>query len=333
MLRRLLPPRIVRAAVAFAGLLILSACSQLAAQPEALIGSQVSIPTRVPATHTPAPSATATPAPSNLWIAPDDVRVHPDGGLYSGDTLSFQVQAHNGGDQDLSRVPIAVDWGAGQARAEFFSLPSGGTASTDLLWVWDTGSLIGAQTVTVTVDPLGETGDPDPGNNQVVLQLDLAAGPPAGEIGAHWRTSSSACCTFHFVSGTAAERDLAALTQAANDAIRFDEERLGVTHTDKLDVYLIDRVLGHGGFAGDVITISYLDRNYAGDGLPEVFRHEGVHLLDRLIAHGDRPVMLVEGFAVYITGGHFKIEPLSERAAALLQLDAYIPLRELTNNF
>ena len=262
------------------------------------------------------------------------MRVHPDGGLYSGDTLSFQIQAHNGGRTDLARVPLVVDWGFGRADGNISSLPRGGAGSAELLWVWDTTTLIGTHSVTVTVDPLNHTGDPDPGNNRAVIQIDLAAGRPADEIGARWQISRNACCILHTISGTAAARDIDTLMRLANEAMAHDEARLGVTRKDRLDVYLVDRVLGQGGFAGDAITISYLDRNYAGGGLPEVFRHEGVHLLDRQITQGERPVMLAEGFAVYITGGHFKIEPLQQRAAALLQLDgAYIPLRRLADHF
>ena len=113
----------------------------------------------------------------------------------------------------------------------------------------------------------------------------------------------------------------------------FVEERLNVQQTRPLEVYLISRVLGHGGFAGETIAISYVDRDYAGGGLLEVFRHEGTHLLDRRIAGGERPALLVEGFAVYVTGGHFKLESLPERAAALLKAGRYIPLRDLANSF
>jgi hypothetical protein len=231
------------------------------------------------------------------------------------------------------RVPVVVDWGTEQAENEIRNIPGGGSGSTDVLWVWDTGSLVGMHTVTVTLDPANETGDPEPGNNVAVVRVDLSPGRPPGEVGATWQTTTSVCCTFHFISSTAAARDIDWIRQTADAALAYVEDRLGVRQARRVDIYLISRVLGQGGFAGANIAISYLDRNYAGDGLLEVLRHEGTHILDRLIADGERPVMLVEGFATYITGGHFKIEPLPERAAALLQIGGYIPLRDLADNF
>jgi hypothetical protein len=41
----------------------------------------------------------------------------------------------------------------------------------------------------------------------------------------------------------------------------------------------------------------------------------------------------VEGLAVYLSGGHFKTEPVFSRAAALLDLGWFIPLSTLTDNF
>jgi hypothetical protein len=95
-------------------------------------------------------------------------------------------------------------------------------------------------------------------------------------------------------------------------------------------------------FASDEIHISYLDRNYAG-GRPEmVLHHEMIHILDSRLGGDMRPSILVEGLAVYLTGGHFKPEPLMPRSAALLEtwgsplqpgLDWFIPLETLAENF
>jgi hypothetical protein len=321
--------------------LFLSGCRELALQPETPVASMTTSPDASPSptrvldptsTPTPPPTPTSTPTPANIWIEPSGVRVYPASGLYSGDTLSFEIEAHNGSDEDRSNVPVVVDWGTGSADGRIY-LPRGGSGSTDLLWVWDTGSLVGTQTITVTIDPENETGDPDPDNNVAVINVDLSPDLPANEVGAEWQTVTSDCCTFRFISDTAAARDIDAIARIADEAMAFVEDRLDVRRRDRLEVYLIDRVLGHGGFAGDAITISYLDRNYAGGGLLEVFRHEATHMLDRHIAEGEQPALLVEGFAVYITGGHFKIEPLPERVAALLQDGDYIPLRDLANDF
>jgi hypothetical protein len=58
-----------------------------------------------------------------------------------------------------------------------------------------------------------------------------------------------------------------------------------------------------------------------------------VHLLDSRLGGELRPVLLVEGLAVYLSGGHFKPELLVPRAAALLALDWYIPLEKLLVDF
>jgi hypothetical protein len=138
---------------------------------------------------------------------------------------------------------------------------------------------------------------------------------------------------FHYVSGTAAARDIQELMALADEAMAYVSDRLGSEPDQaRLDVYLIDRVLGHGGFAGDALIISYLDRFYAGGDWALVLRHEGTHILDRRFAQ-TRPALLAEGLAVHVAGGHFRAEPLHERAAALLALDRYIPLAELADSF
>lgn len=53
-----------------------------------------------------------------------------------------------------------------------------------------------------------------------------------------------------------------------------------------------------------------------------------------IVLGGDlRPTIFLEGLAVYVAGGHFKPEPLIPRAAALLSLNWYIPLRPLADLF
>jgi hypothetical protein len=295
-------------------------------------------PTPLPTLQpTPTPAPTAVPAntsqPSDVWIDSSDVIAHPDGVLYSGDLVSFQVQVHNGSERILNRIPFAVDWGTGRYQTEFGRVWRGATASTSLLWVWDTAALVGTHTVTVTVDPNNITDDPDLSNNVAVVQVTLLPERPAGEAGATWQTASSECCTFYYIGGTAAARDIDTIAQVADRAVAHAEERMALRRQEPIDVYLIDRVLGHGGFASNMIVISYLDRDYSGGGLLEVMRHETTHILDRANHTGERPVFLVEGLAVFITGGHFKLEPLPERAAALERIGAYIPLRRLANNF
>jgi hypothetical protein len=91
--------------------------------------------------------------------------------------------------------------------------------------------------------------------------------------------------------------------------------------------------VGHGGFASNEISISYLNRNYAGNDFARVLHHEMVHILDGRLGGEMRPSILVEGLAVYLSGGHYKEEPILARAAALLQLGWFIPLKSLTDSF
>jgi hypothetical protein len=110
---------------------------------------------------------------------------------------------------------------------------------------------------------------------------------------------------------------------------------MGVGFTDSITVTLLPRVLGHGGFASSEIHISYLDRNYAANDFGVVLHHEMIHILDARLGGEFRPSIFVEGLAVYLTGGHFKEEPILSRGAALLDLGEgwYIPLQTLADDF
>jgi hypothetical protein len=111
------------------------------------------------------------------------------------------------------------------------------------------------------------------------------------------------------------------------------EQDFGRTFPEPVMITLMPRTLGHGGFTTDGIYVSYLDRNYAGNATTQVIHHELAHLLDAQIGGGYRPTILVEGLAVYVSGGHFKQELLLPRAAALFEPGWYIPMVELIDNF
>ena len=98
------------------------------------------------------------------------------------------------------------------------------------------------------------------------------------------------------------------------------------------DVYLIDRIIGQGGYAIESMVVSYLDRNYVGGGLNELLVHEAVHLIDRQFAP-NRLAFLSEGLAVWVSGGHYKQEDLNQRMAALVEMGRYDPLSNLIEDF
>jgi hypothetical protein len=59
-----------------------------------------------------------------------------------------------------------------------------------------------------------------------------------------------------------------------------------------------------------------------------------VHVIDRLInTEGSRPSILVEGIAVYLSGGHYREGDPLQRAAALLALDLYLPITDIVDDF
>lgn len=282
---------------------------------------------------------------TDLWLDAADLRIHPDGdAYYSGDLISFQVFAHHGyawGEAAAPDVDLEIWLGqpeSGQLLTEervlFYGQPQG---EAWLEWAWDTTGLTGPQPLTVVLDPDDEIqiGDENPDNNVVTRTLELLprAELPAQWAAAAWETRSSACCTFHYITGSAAERDIETLLAVADASVAYAGARVGEDTTQvKLDVYLINRVLGHGGFASGALILSYLDRFYPGGALPLVFRHEATHVLDQRFADV-RPTLLGEGLAVYVSGGHFREEPLLARAAALLSLDLYIPLPDLADDF
>ena len=134
------------------------------------------------------------------------------------------------------------------------------------------------------------------------------------------------CCIIHYITGTAAARDIASLSQEADDQSAAVAAQMSYQLEANIDVTLMPRVIGQGGFTAGSVYVSYLDGNYMGNEMPILFHHEFVHFYDGEIGGDYRPSIFEEGLAVYLTGGHFKPEPLGPRAAALLDLGWYIPL-------
>jgi len=260
-------------------------------------------------------------------FAPErDYRVvtHPDGPLYVGDVVSFEVIAPPDapagetvtvryGDQTLGSASFAP-FGIGQRNQATF------------WWVWDTEGL-------------------EPGRHR--LQFSLGSGfsweetvrlrpadqVPPPEPEAHWEMMTTECCHLYYITGTDAARDIAWLAQTADAQSASVAAQMGGSLHDRIDVTFMPRVLGHGGFAWDGLYISYFDENYVGNTVEIVLHHEFVHYYDGWIGGKCRPSMFQEGLATYLSGGHFKPEPIGPRAAALLDLGWYIPLELLANDF
>ena len=285
-----------------------------------------------------ASDAAAADGPADLYATADTLAVYPAPPA-SGDTLSLSITAHNGGPRSLRNIQAAVYLRTeGQDKllteATLPGAPPRGTANTVVEWAWDTAGLTGSQTLVVHLDPkdLIQQGDENAANNVAQVTVDLEP-PPADEVGVQWARADSACCTFHYLTRSAAERDLPQLLAEADEAHAFVEQSLGIQATRRLDVYLVPRTIGHGGFAMGYLVLSYHDRHYPNGRFREVMRHEATHGLQDAWANGDSITMLAEGLAVWVTGGHFKPEPVRERAAALLALSQYIPFNQLVNDF
>jgi hypothetical protein len=268
---------------------------------------------------TPEPTATASPDFTVIY--------HPDGPLYVGDQVSIEVISPSGFDTKDKSMRVSLgEKSLGEASFDPFGI--GGRIQATFYWIWDTrGLAAGSHSLTFSVLPGGKTW-------QENVTLLPAADVPFPEPNAHWETVATSCCEVYYVSGTDAARDIEKLKSMLETQAADVERRLGTKlESKKIPITFLPRVLGHGGFASDTISVSYLDQNYAGSSTAQVVHHEMVHWFDAQLGGDLRPTILVEGLAVYLSDGHFKVEPILPRAAALLDLDWYIPLRDLANTF
>lgn len=348
--------RTFRGLIGLLALLILVGCTGLTADPSATPTTAVSSPTdsaletAVSPTASPTdlqptntappailPTETAVPPQPDLSIGEKDVFIYPVPNVYAGDRVTFQVVAHmpDTVDPQTVTVHVLVNY-QDVAEGTLSSRNLGGDAVGLFEWAWDTTGEVGDQLVHVILDRYDTIteGDENRDNNQVALTVPVLDPQtlPLNERNATWVSAETTCCNVYVVSGTAAYRDLPELLvtveTAVEKAVLSIEEELG----RKIDIYLIDRVIGQGGYAGNAIVVSYLDRQYASRAFAEVLTHEAVHIIDRQFAP-ERITFLAEGLAVWGTGGHYKIEDLDQRSAALVALDQYIPLQQLIDDF
>jgi hypothetical protein len=254
------------------------------------------------------------------------VIAHPDGPLYVGDQVSFEVLSPIAESDRTGNVSVTFEGHKiGQAGFAPYGLSERSQAS--LWWVWDTHKLNpGSYNLTFTLLP----------DNIAVTEtfrLRPANQVPLPEPGAAWVSTTTECCILHYINGTAAARDIASLSQMADAESTAVSAQVGSKLSNRIDVIFIARVIGHGGFTWGSVYISYLDENYIGNDMPIVFHHEFVHYYDAVRGGDYLPIMFQEGLAVYLSGGHFRPEPLIPRAAAMVDLHWYIPLTTLANDF
>ncbi len=151
-----------------------------------------------------------------------------------------------------------------------------------------------------------------------------------------WTVSESQHFQFHYMSGTAAERDRFQLGPLAEASLDEISSVLDVEFTNQMSIYLVPRIFWQGGaaYGGKVQLISYLDRNYTGVETWSYFTHEGTHALAQDLLEpkengGGPDGVLVEGLAVWASSGHYRREPIDAWAAVVAASDEYLPLADL----
>lgn len=291
------------------------------------------------ATHTPAMQATATEtqeslpptpssAPSPAPIPAFSIRFHPDDRLYAGDQVSIEVIAPPGVDLRQKTLTVGLKGEpAPLGSAPFQPYGFDGRIQATFYWVWNTAGISGG-------DYTLEFSLPDNGWRwEETVSLLPSGALPTEEKNARWQTIESQCCNLYYISGSAAGRDIDLLEQAVDEQFESVHQVLPAELTPPLGIVFLPRVLGHGGFANQEVSVSYLDRNYTGGDTVTILHHEIVHALDAKMQGKYRPSLFVEGVAVYLSGGHYQTEPLLPRAAGLLPLGRYILLEDLADNF
>ena len=255
---------------------------------------------------------------------PMEVRFHPEGPLWTGDWVSVEVFATL--EQVSAESRLSVFWNDQKlGEAAFSPMYYEPRRNATLLWVWNTGAVpSGEQELTFEVQPEGLRW------TQTVV---LHPAPPGVAI--YWESAETDCCRIHYMTTTEVERDLADLQVMIDRNAQEIRAALGVEDARVVDLNLFPRMVGQGGFAGQEVYLTYGSTIYSGAEFERVVRHELTHRYD-LSSAGQgtiRPALLAEGLAVYLSGGHFKAEPIAARAAALLELGWYVPLARLADHF
>ena len=275
------------------------------------------IPAPIQPTSTPLPTLTARATPSSavdppvLSLETVDPRLHvfPGPEHYTGELLTFEIDVGERVPSTESPVTLQLD-----------DQP---TYQVTGMWEWhflrfpfDTTGLVGKHELSIQAAHHGVEVD-----ELYRFEVHPASQRPEQEQDPAWTSREIDCCILHFITGTAASRDLDQIARAAQQGADDFQRYPTVNIDEKIDVYFIDRMWFNGAFAaGDDLLISYTDRYYGPsrgeEGLQVLVRHELGHAVFPSFTYG-------EGLSVYLAGGHYKFEPLPRRAAAMLALDYY----------
>ncbi len=287
------------------------------------------------------PPPAATPVPSvqeptitRLYAEADD----------TAHTISFYLGAEVPPDRQVSEVRLWYDTELGR-RVHHITAPISHTIGIGYVLDAQLEGFTRTLTTTRELDywwSVGDTaGDTVRSGGTVAFGPQLASLvtaplPEPPPLDFTWTMSQTAHFRFYYVPGTAAERDRFALGPVAEESLALIQPVLETDFEGQMDVYLVPRVFWQGGAAyGDKVQlISYLDRNYTSAEVWSYFTHEGTHALAQDILQpkedgGGPDGVLVEGLAVWASGGHYGHEPIDEWAAVVAASEEYLPLTEL----
>ena len=230
-----------------------------------------------------------------------EIWAHPGPNHYEGDVLTFQVPVGGFGRFGLVDATISVD---GEV-VEVEGVMSGDPLLGDVIVfpdVFDTAGQVGGHWVEVTAELRPER----------ILQVTQrfvvtpASGRPIQEMDAMWRVERTDCCNLTYLQNSAAERDLTDLVAIVDESAAAVADHFGL-ELPVVDFVLIDTLWGNGGYAGQEVVVSYLDRDFS-PGRMETFRQTVLHELAHAATSQLKvsvPWPLTEGIAVH---GHGQID-------------------------
>ena len=272
-----------------------------------------------------------TPLPSDWEAAPGiTISVYPSETAFAGDWISVAASADF--DPGGRKLRVRLDRSDGEPVGESPFFKNGNSTNWDarLAWVWNSSGGDGWHTLYITL-----SGDAAPASEPIRYPVRVlpAEKKPAERRDAAWRQAEGVCCDVFYLSGTEAQRDLMELQPLTEEIFKSRlnrrweghpqgkggvhprSARAGKAARTKLGLVFLPRVYGQGGLATLEGYISYTDRNYTGTDFPVVLEHEMVHLMT-IARYGSglrAPLFLQEGWAVFLTGGHYRApEPLED---------------------
>ncbi|MFC2015770.1 peptidase MA family metallohydrolase [Chloroflexota bacterium] len=301
-------------------------------------------PTPVPSpTTTIAPTLTPTPTPGPVTPVISTLSASADDDAL---TITFHMEASVPSDRHVAEAILWYDSETGH-QLQRFAGPLGPDISLsyqhDAVQVGLTRPLTATSELDYWWFVRDSVGQMVRSGGTVILGPDLQAHPSPAVLAPDpppidfaWSQLDSPHFRFFYVPGSAAGRDLPQLVDLAGRALDHTSDTLDVEFDAQMSIYFIPRIFWQGGAAypEKVQLISYLDRNFTGIETWSYFSHEGTHALAQDLLQpkedgGGPDGVLVEGLAVWASGGHYREEPIDAWAAVVAASEGYIPLSEL----